>query len=76
MRQTLRKLYKSLNDPDYNYVIRSTPCHETVEEYFHWHIQILPRVAAVAGFELGSGIYINTVIPERAAKFLRETEAS
>ncbi len=71
MKQTLEKIYKGLNNPDYNYVIRSTPCHETNEEYFHWHIMIIPRVAAVAGFELGSGIYINTVIPENAAKYLR-----
>lgn len=74
MRQTLAKIYKSLNNPDYNYVIRSTPCHETNEEYFHWYIQILPRVVEIAGFELGSGIFINTVIPEKAAKFLREVQ--
>jgi UDPglucose--hexose-1-phosphate uridylyltransferase len=73
MRQTLVKI-KSLSDPDYNYVISSTPCHETNEEYFHWYIQILPRVAEIAVFELGSGILINTVIPEKAAKFLREVQ--
>lgn len=73
MRQTLAKIYKSLNNPDYNYMIFSSPCHERDLEYYHWHIQIIPRVVAVAGFELGSGIYINTVIPESAAKFLRET---
>jgi len=75
MKQTLGKIFKGLNNPDYNFVIRSTPCHETNEEYFHWHIMIIPRVAAVAGFELGSGIYINTVIPEKAAKYLREIKA-
>jgi UDPglucose--hexose-1-phosphate uridylyltransferase len=73
MRQTLAKIYKSLNNPDYNYMVFSSPCHERDLEYYHWHIKIFPRVAAVAGFELGSGIYINTVIPESAAKFLRET---
>jgi len=74
MRQTLGKLYKSLKDPAYNFMILSAPCHEEDLEYFHWHIQIVPRVASVAGFEMGSGIYINTVIPEEAAKFLRETK--
>jgi UDPglucose--hexose-1-phosphate uridylyltransferase len=74
MRQTLGKIHKGLNDPAYNFMILSAPCHENVLEYFHWHIQIVPRVAQVAGFELGSGIYINTVIPEDAAKFLRETK--
>jgi len=73
-KRTLKKIYKGLNNPDFNYVIYSSPCHEKDVEYYHWHIQILPRVAAVAGFELGSGIYINTVIPENAAKYLREIE--
>ncbi|MFA5113320.1 MAG: galactose-1-phosphate uridylyltransferase [Candidatus Margulisiibacteriota bacterium] len=73
MRSTLGKIYRSLSNPDYNFVFRSAPVHEKNVEYYHWHIMILPRVSAVAGFELGSGIYINTVIPEEAAKFLRET---
>ena len=73
MRSTLAKIYKSLNNPDYNYVIKSSPCHEKDVEYYHWYVQIVPRVSAMAGFELGSGIYINTVIPETAAKFLRDT---
>ncbi|KAF0134825.1 MAG: hypothetical protein FD145_393 [Candidatus Saganbacteria bacterium] len=72
MKTTLNKIYKSLHNPDYNFVIYSSPCREKDLEYYHWHIQIIPRVAAVAGFELGSGIFINTVIPESAAKFLRE----
>lgn len=72
MKKTLEKIYRGLNNPDYNYVITSSPCHESNEEYFHWHVLIMPRVTAVAGFELGSGIYINTVIPEKAAKYLRE----
>ena len=76
MKQTLNKLHKALNNPAYNYIIYSAPCHEEDLEYFHWHIQIVPRVASVAGFEMGSGIYINTVIPEEAARFLRETKVS
>jgi UDPglucose--hexose-1-phosphate uridylyltransferase len=72
MRQTMIKLYRALNNPDFNYMIFSSPCHERDLEYYHWNIQIVPRVAAVAGFELGSGIYINTMPPEVAAKYLRE----
>lgn len=72
MKQTLEKIYKALNDPDYNFVLFSSPCHERDLEYYHWYFQILPRVTAVAGFEIGSGIYINTVIPELAAKYLRD----
>jgi UDPglucose--hexose-1-phosphate uridylyltransferase len=76
MKATLLKIYKSLNDPDYNFVIRSSPSHEKDVEYYHWHIQIIPRVTSVAGFELGSGIFINSVIPEAAAKFLRDTSST
>lgn len=72
MRQLLYKIYKGLNDPAYNYMILSSPCHEDNIEYFHWHIELIPRVSTTAGFELGSGIFINTAIPEEAAKFLRE----
>ncbi|MFC1568146.1 galactose-1-phosphate uridylyltransferase [Candidatus Margulisiibacteriota bacterium] len=72
MRQTMIKIYRQLNNPDYNYMIFSSPCHERDLEYYHWHIQIVPRVAEVAGFELGSGIYINTVPPETAARYLRD----
>lgn len=72
-RHALLKIYKALRNPDYNYMIYSGPSHECELEYYHWYIKILPRVTSMAGFELGSGIYINTVIPESAAKFLRET---
>jgi UDPglucose--hexose-1-phosphate uridylyltransferase len=74
MRQVLAKIYYSLNDADYNYIIYSSPCHERDLAYYHWHIKIVPRVASVAGFEIGSGIYINTVIPEHAAEFLRNAK--
>lgn len=71
-KHTLGKIFTSLKDPDYNFIIHSSPCHEKDVEYFHWYIEIVPRVSAVAGFEMGSNIYINTVIPEESAKFLRE----
>ena len=67
----LAKIFNSLNDPDYNFVISSSPLHESHDDYYHWHMRIVPRVSALAGFELGSGMYINTVIPEEAAEFLR-----
>jgi len=73
MQIILKKLHKSLNNPDYNYVIFSSPCHESELEYFHWHLKIYPRLAQMAGFELGSGIYINSVPPENATKYLKQT---
>ncbi len=75
MKHTLGKMFYGLKNPDYNYIIHSSPCHEKNVEYYHWHIQILPRITSMAGFELGSGIYINTVIPEEAAKFLRDAKS-
>jgi UDPglucose--hexose-1-phosphate uridylyltransferase len=76
LRETLGKLYVGLNDPSYNLMIHSAPRQEDPADYYHWHIQIVPRITTPAGFELGSGIYINVVKPEDAAKFLREMRSS
>jgi UDPglucose--hexose-1-phosphate uridylyltransferase len=75
LRALLRKIYVGLNDPDYNYVIRSAPEHDQGAECLHWYIAIVPRVNRVAGFELGSGMFINTSLPEESAAFLRDIEA-
>ena len=68
----LQKLYYGLDNPDYNFTIRSVPVREKGTEYFHWYISIIPRVSQPAGFELGSGIFINTSLPEQSAAFLRQ----
>jgi UDPglucose--hexose-1-phosphate uridylyltransferase len=75
LRQQLRKLYYALNDPDYNFIIHTAPLEDEDKEYYLWHLQILPRLTTIAGFELGSGIYINTVLPEETAAFIREARA-
>ena len=72
LHNVLGKLYRKLNNPDYNYVIHTAPFNDKGEDYYHWHIEIFPRLTKVAGFEMGSGIYINTSIPEECASFLRE----
>ncbi len=74
MRQVLRKLYVGLRDPDYNYVIRSAPLRDLGTEYLHWYVTIIPRVTRSAGFELGSGMFINVALPETSATFLREVD--
>jgi UDPglucose--hexose-1-phosphate uridylyltransferase len=74
LKAILEQLDKSLFDPAYNLLIRTAPLKDMEEDYYHWHIQILPRLTTPAGFELGSGIYINTTFPERTAKFLRTKE--
>ena len=72
LRTTLGKLYKALNNPDYNYVIHTAPHHSATVPHYHWHVQILPRLTTPAGFEIGSGISINIALPEQTAKHLRE----
>ncbi|MHB8730368.1 MAG: galactose-1-phosphate uridylyltransferase [bacterium] len=70
----LGRLYACLNNPPYNYIIHTAPYDAKVDHFYHWHIEVLPRLSQVAGFEWGSGFYINTVPPEDAARYLRETK--
>jgi UDPglucose--hexose-1-phosphate uridylyltransferase len=72
LKETLFMLYSKLNDPSYNFVIHTSPIKDEQEDYYHWHLQIIPRLTTTAGFEMGSGIYINVSFPEETAQFLRE----
>lgn len=74
LRSALRRLYYGLNDPDYNYIIRSSPKGYHNSAFFHWYITIVPRMTRTAGFELGSGMYINPSIPEENAEYLRNVK--
>ncbi len=74
LRLVLRKLYQGLNNPDFNYVIDTAPIGDEETEYYLWHLRIIPRLTKIAGFEIGSGIYINPAVPEETAKFMRELE--
>jgi UDPglucose--hexose-1-phosphate uridylyltransferase len=71
LRTLLAKIYVGLENPDLNFTIRSGPCDYVGARHFHWYVSIIPRLTRVAGFELGSGMFINTVLPESAAEFLR-----
>ena len=71
LKVVLAKLYYGLQNPDYNYTIRSIPTSDKYAKYFHWYIAVIPRIFLSAGFELGSGMYINTALPEESAEFLR-----
>lgn len=77
----LMKLKIGLNNPPFNYIIHTAPLRraktgywKTIEDDFHWHIEITPRLTRVAGFEWGTGFYICPLPPESAAKFLREVQ--
>ncbi len=72
LKYCLKKLYDVLADPDYNYVIDSAPADKAGEKHYHWHLEIFPRLTTRAGFEIGSGMYINTMLPEECARILTE----
>jgi len=72
LRTTLHKLYRGLNNPDFNYVIDTAPIGDENKNYYLWHLRIIPRLTEVAGFEIGSGININTALPEETAQFIKE----
>ena len=74
LRRVLRKLYVGLHDPDYNYIIRSAPVHAAGQAYLHWYLAIIPRATRSTGFELGSGVFVNTALPEDSAAFLRSVQ--
>jgi UDPglucose--hexose-1-phosphate uridylyltransferase len=72
LHETLYRLHTCLDNPPYNFVIHTLPYRSESQHAQHWHIEIMPRLTQVAGFEWGSGFYINPVVPEDAARFLRE----
>jgi len=74
LKTVLLKLYVGLENPDFNLMIDTVTRGGEQQDYFLWHVQILPRLTTPAGFELGSGMSINTVLPEEAAEYLREVE--
>jgi UDPglucose--hexose-1-phosphate uridylyltransferase len=72
LRDTLRRLGLALGDPAYNFIVHSNPLRDAPSPSYHWHIEVMPALTQVAGFEWGSGFHINTVPPETAAEFLRK----
>jgi UDPglucose--hexose-1-phosphate uridylyltransferase len=62
---------RDLANPDLNFTIRSSPADYVGARHFHWYVSVIPRLTRTAGFELGSGMFINSVLPEAAAEFLR-----
>ncbi len=74
MKKVLHKIKVVLEDPPYNYIIHNSPLKDSPLPYYHWHIEIMPKLSKVAGFEVGTGFYINPTPPEEAAQFLKEAE--
>lgn len=73
MQNILRKLDNALAQPPYNFLIHTCPFNDTYDRCYHWHIEIIPKLTRVAGFEWGTGFYINPTSPEQATQFLKES---
>ncbi len=71
-KSVMEKINKALNYPPYNFMIHTAPLGTQNIEQYHWHIEIIPRLLHVAGFEWGTGFYINPTSPEDAAGFLKD----
>ena len=74
LKETMLRIKKVLRDPSYNYIVHSIPLDGLAMDDYHWHIEIMPRLTRVAGFEWGTGFYINPTPPELAARTLREVK--
>jgi UDPglucose--hexose-1-phosphate uridylyltransferase len=72
LKDTLTRLNRALDRPPFNFVIHTAPVAEGDVDYYHWHLEIMPKLTRVAGFEIGSGFYINPTPPEDAAQYLRD----
>ncbi len=74
LKDALARIKTLLKDPAYNFIIHTSPIRNGMNEEFHWHLEIMPKLTTVAGFEWGSGFYINPTSPEEAAKCLKEVK--
>ena len=72
LREILIRIDRRLENPSFNYMVHSNPLDEGENGYYHWHIEILPKLTQAAAFEWGFGAHMNSVAPEEAARLLRE----
>jgi UDPglucose--hexose-1-phosphate uridylyltransferase len=74
LQDVLRRFKIALKDPPYNYIIHTAPPGYPTPERYHWQMEVIPKLTEVAGFEWGSGFFINPMSPEEAAQRLRDLE--
>jgi UDPglucose--hexose-1-phosphate uridylyltransferase len=72
--ETLQRLEKVIGQAPYNYILHTAPFREPELTYYHWHFEIMPKLTLMAGFEWGSGFFINPTPPEDAAQYLRDAK--
>jgi UDPglucose--hexose-1-phosphate uridylyltransferase len=74
LQDTLKRMASVLDSPSYNFIIRSAPIGDEDVRYLHWYFVLIPKISTPAGFEIGSGIYINPTSPEDCAALLRGSD--
>jgi len=72
LQENLLKIHQGLLNPDYNLVLESAPISESDRDQYRWQLRIIPHLSDTTGFESGSGVYLNTVLPEETAQFIRD----
>lgn len=75
LKSVLQRMNRALENPSYNLVIHSAPFSDDPAEYYHWHVELMPKLTRTAGFESGTGLYINPTSPEEAAQVLRAAQS-
>jgi UDPglucose--hexose-1-phosphate uridylyltransferase len=76
LKDTLLRLDIVLDHPAYNFMLHTSPVGEEINDHYHWHFEIMPKLTKVAGFEWGTGFYICPTPPEESARFLREAQVA
>ncbi|PYU19739.1 MAG: galactose-1-phosphate uridylyltransferase, partial [Acidobacteria bacterium] len=76
LKDTLARLDNVLDHPAYNFMLHTSPVGEEINDHYHWHFEIMPKLTKVAGFEWGTGFYICPTPPEESARFLREAQVA
>jgi UDPglucose--hexose-1-phosphate uridylyltransferase len=71
IKSVLMRMDRTLEKPAYNLIVHSSPFSEETGEFYHWHLELIPKLTRTAGFEWGTGFYINPTSPEEAAEVLR-----
>ena len=74
LKSVLLRMDRALESPPYNLIIHSAPFSEEAGAFYHWHVELMPKLTRTAGFEWGTGFYINPTSPEEAAQVLRSAK--
>jgi len=74
LKEVLVRMKAVLNDPPYNFIIHTSPIDGEERQGYHWHMEIMPRLSRIAGFEWGTGFYAVSTPPEIAIKYLKEAK--